>query len=56
MYNLDVSCNKILYFKILCRIMILNVGIWNIVYEYVDKCIIVSNNVILCNVMWCGVE
>ena len=36
--------------------MSLNVGMCNIMYKYVDKCIIVSNNVILCNVMWCGVE
>ena len=35
--------------------MSLNVGVCNIVFEYDDKCKIVSNNVILCNVIWCGV-
>ena len=36
--------------------MSLNVKMCNIIFEYDDKCKIVSNNVILCNVMWCGVE
>ena len=56
MYNVEVICNKMLYNVIICRIMSLNVKMYNIVFEYDDKCKIVSNNVILCNVIWCGVE
>ena len=55
MYNVDDTCNKMLYFKILCRIMMLNVRMCNIVYKYVDKCMIVSDNVVLYYVMSCRV-